>query len=54
MTPLQLYMVSPTVVDHIVDASTYGVEDDGPVPDIECPDNYIVVDPPVYTLSQAV
>ena len=34
-TPLQLYMVSPTSVDHIVaDVSMYGVEEAGPVSDI--------------------
>ena len=55
MTPLQLFMVSPTSVDHVIaDASTYGVKEDGPVPDIECPDNCVVVDPPVCALSPAV
>lgn len=54
MTPLQLFMLSPTSVDHVIaNASTHGVEEEGPVPDTECPDNCVVVDSPVYALSPA-
>ena len=55
MTPLQLYMASPTSVDLLLpDATTYGVEEDGPVPDIESPDNCVIVDPPVCVVSPEV
>ena len=32
--------------------SNYGVEEDGPVPDIESPDNVVLVEPPTLTISQ--
>ena len=52
MTPLQLYMASPTSVDLMLpDATTYGVEEDGPIPHAESPDNCVIVDPPVCAVS---
>lgn len=48
MTPLQL---APTLSDTaVVDPITYGVEEDGPIPDVESPDNSVAVDPPVCAL----
>ena len=33
------------------DTTTYGVEEDGPVPDVESPDGCVIVDPPVCVVS---
>ena len=55
MTPLQLYMASLTSVDLMLpDATTYGVEEDGPIPHVESPDNCVIVDPPVCVVSPEV
>ena len=55
MTPLQLYMASPTTVDLMLpEADTYGVEEDGPIPEVESPDSCVVVHPPVCSISQEV
>lgn len=51
MTPLQLYMASPTTVDLMLpEPDAYGVEEKGPIPDVESPDTCVIVDPPVYAL----
>ena len=42
MTPLQLYMASPTSDLMILEPHSYGVEEDGPVPEIESPDNCVI------------
>ena len=55
MTPRQLFTVAPTSSDAaVIDPVTYGVEEDGPIPDIESPDNSVVVNPPVCVISPQV
>ena len=52
MTPLQLYLASPTSVDLMLpDTTTYGVEEDGPYPDIESPDGCVIVVPPACVVT---
>lgn len=53
LTPLQLHSVSPvtaTVEQSMIDCNTYGVEEDGPVPNVEAPDNYVNIDPIAFTI----
>lgn len=56
MTPVQLNAMryplpAPLPVTSL---NNYGIEEDGPVPDIESPDNVVLVDPPAFTISQPV
>ena len=52
MTPLQLFSTGPCTVSPIsVDPASYGIEDEGPVPDIEAPDNAVVVPSIRYFLT---
>ena len=51
LTPLQLFTVSPHAIDPMtIDTDVYGIEEDGPTPDILVPDNAVVVDPPHINL----
>ncbi len=52
MTPMQLFMTSPSVVNPVtVDPNLYGVDEDGPVPDVSDSDNAVVVEPLSIALS---
>lgn len=53
LTPLQLHSVSPvttTAEQGMIDPNTYGIEEDGPVPNVESPNNSVIVDPIAFTI----
>lgn len=53
LTPYQLLIASPLTVDPVnVDPTLYGVKE-GPIPDVTDPDNTVVIDPPIFTLTPA-
>lgn len=54
LTPYQLLIASPLTVDPVnVDPTLYGVKEEGPIPDVTDPDNTVVIDPPIFTLTPA-
>lgn len=54
LTPYQLFIASPLTVDPVnVDPTLYGVEEEGPIPDVTDPDNTVITDPPIFTLTPA-
>lgn len=52
LTPVQLHTVSPitsAVEQGMIDFTAYGIEEDGPIPNVESPDNCVIVDPIAFT-----
>lgn len=48
------YCFSTDTVDPVnVDPTLYGVKEEGPIPDVTDPDNTVVIDPPIFTLTPA-
>ena len=55
LTPRQLHSVSPvttTVQETMIDPNSYGIEEDGPVPNVESPNNCVIVDPVNFTIPE--